>query len=471
MEHPGIRAFAVSKLQTLLSSHLVGLLLPLLFQLMVQEPASSALPQSDSADRSPLVSFLFTHACADLTVRFRLYWHFNLAKNSPNISPLMQQRVRQLHDSYLIFLTATMGELVTLSLLKSSAFADTFRSLPQTTVQEASALLARNLSSFLSAHSSCPLPVDPRFSIRSFLFDRVTIKPSQTRPVILPVHLSEEDRNVLLCYKFEDVRKDQLILLTISLFADILRPKVSQFRCTLPTCGHNPCPFLEQWEDPITYSVVPISCDSGFLEFVSGAETLADITQKKEDGTQESLQNWLIRTSVERDISRVVRPRFIRSMAFWTVVSCLLGLADRHLKNIMMLPTGQIFHIDFGWVLGVDPKPMMPPIRITQEMVDCMGNYGSADYHHFKQLSIFLYSELRHYYPLISQIIHVLSEVDPPIADFLMTKATLHAHLERAFLPNHSSEAACAEFDNMIERSWSSFAHNVNDLIRVVANK
>lgn len=66
------------------------------------------------------------------------------------------------------------------------------------------------------------------------------------------------------------------------------------------------------------------------------------------------------------------------------LTSSQLGIGDRHLDNIMMLPTGNLFHIDFGYIFGRDPKPMAPPIRFTREMADAMGGVNSEDYRLFK---------------------------------------------------------------------------------------
>ena len=34
------------------------------------------------------------------------------------------------------------------------------------------------------------------------------------------------------------------------------------------------------------------------------------------------------------------------------------------------------FHIDFGFILGRDPKAMPPPMKLSREMVDPMGPEG-----------------------------------------------------------------------------------------------
>ncbi len=42
-------------------------------------------------------------------------------------------------------------------------------------------------------------------------------------------------------------------------------------------------------------------------------------------------------------------------------------------------------HIDFGFILGRDPKPMQPPFKLSKEMVDAMGGFQSRRYEVFKE--------------------------------------------------------------------------------------
>lgn len=42
-----------------------------------------------------------------------------------------------------------------------------------------------------------------------------------------------------------------------------------------------------------------------------------------------------------------------------------------------------MFHIDFGYVFGDDPKMYPPPMRITKEMVEGMGGLSSSNYKKF----------------------------------------------------------------------------------------
>ena len=36
---------------------------------------------------------------------------------------------------------------------------------------------------------------------------------------------------------------------------------------------------------------------------------------------------------------------------------------------LYFLFSGNLFHIDFGYILGRDPKPLPPPMKLSKEMV------------------------------------------------------------------------------------------------------
>ena len=62
-----------------------------------------------------------------------------------------------------------------------------------------------------------------------------------------------------------------------------------------------------------------------------------------------------------------------QSCAGYCVITYLLGVGDRHLDNLLLTKSGCLFHVDFGYILGRDPKPLPPPMKLSKEMVEGMG--------------------------------------------------------------------------------------------------
>jgi len=55
------------------------------------------------------------------------------------------------------------------------------------------------------------------------------------------------------------------------------------------------------------------------------------------------------------------------------LVKTLVSLVHRHLDNLLLTEDGRLFHVDFGFILGRDPKPFPPPMKLCKEMVVAMG--------------------------------------------------------------------------------------------------
>ncbi|GIQ81801.1 phosphatidylinositol Kinase [Kipferlia bialata] len=97
----------------------------------------------------------------------------------------------------------------------------------------------------------------------------------------------------------------------------------------------------------------------------------------------------------EREEMQRKRDIFVRSAAGYCVATFLLGIGDRHLENLLLDYEGRLFHIDFGFILGRDPKPLPPPMKINKDMVLAMGGPTSQGYARFLSLSSEAYNILR----------------------------------------------------------------------------
>jgi phosphatidylinositol 3-kinase len=91
-----------------------------------------------------------------------------------------------------------------------------------------------------------------------------------------------------------------------------------------------------------------------------------------------------------------------------------LGIGDRHLDNLLLTASGNLFHIDFGFILGRDPKPFPPPMKLSKEMVDAMGGASSAQYQKFKSFCYIAFNSLRKSANLILNLFALMVSANVP---------------------------------------------------------
>ena len=242
----------------------------------------------------------------------------------------------------------------------------------------------------LRAKVPFPIPLDPGFSVGWFDMASVRVLDSSQKPVVVELigraaagdHPDTALPRLKLAFKAEDMRKDWIIMGVIRRMDAAINAPGSIVAAAVNDAG---APEFPGRIPVVTYNVIPVDRDAGIMEFVPGAETFDKVI----DGGKQNVNNWLADNAGDGGLHR-----YLDSLCASTVISYLLGLGDRHNENVMLTPDGQFFHIDFGYVVGEDPKATLAPtLKLGKTMM--IGNQNGPHYKRFMKLAGLIYRELR----------------------------------------------------------------------------
>ncbi|XP_015181948.1 PREDICTED: phosphatidylinositol 4,5-bisphosphate 3-kinase catalytic subunit delta isoform [Polistes dominula] len=184
-------------------------------------------------------------------------------------------------------------------------------------------------------------PLDPSFRWKHLKIEKCRVMDSKMRPLWLVFENADpfgEDIYLILKHG-DDLRQDMLTLQMLRIMDKLWKREGLDLRM-------NP------------YGCISTENRVGMIEVVLNAETIANI--QKEKGTfsataafrRGSLLAWLKDYNhTEAALNKAIE-EFTLSCAGYCVATYVLGIADRHSDNIMVKKTGQLFHVDFGHILG-----------------------------------------------------------------------------------------------------------------------
>ena len=138
--------------------------------------------------------------------------------------------------------------------------------------------------------------------------------------------------------KGDDLRQDQLCVQMISLMDRLLKRENLDLKLTPFRVGH-------RWGHGID-RVHPLAGHGGYF---GGTQDVDEIPRDTQSGSRRAV----------RLLDRCA-PEVVKSCAGYCVITYILGVGDRHLDNLMLAPDGRMFHIDFGFMMGRDPKVFRP---------------------------------------------------------------------------------------------------------------
>uniref|UniRef100_A0A667ZI28 phosphatidylinositol 3-kinase n=1 Tax=Myripristis murdjan TaxID=586833 RepID=A0A667ZI28_9TELE len=215
------------------------------------------------------------------------------------------------------------------------------------------------------------VPYDPRIRVGRILV-RCKVMASKKKPLWLefcPMSSPTGASPVGIIFKEgDDLRQDMLVIQTLVVMDSIWQEK------------------------SLDLNLVPYGCIStghniGMIEIVRDAATIASV-QKSQGGTSAAFKNdalfeWLKSKCPLQEIHYKVVEKFVNSCAGYCVATYVLGIGDRHNDNIMVTDQGNLFHIDFGHILGnrkhfLGMSRERVPFVLTPDFLHVMGRVRVA---------------------------------------------------------------------------------------------
>ncbi|KAF8985638.1 Phosphatidylinositol (PI) 3-kinase [Entomortierella lignicola] len=289
------------------------------------------------------------------------------------------------------------------------------------------------------------LPLDPRVEVTGIIPELTGIFKSSLLPLHLTFSCADGSQYQAIFKSGDDLRQDQLVIQLITLMDDLLRKENLDLKM-------------------MPYKVLATGPDHGMVQFVA-SQSLANVLNENNGSL---LMFWrkyhLDERSVETfGVKPEVMEAYVKSCAGYCVIMYLLGVGDRHLDNLLLSPNGNIFHVDFGFILGRDPKPFPAPMKITKEMVEAMGGFNSVHYQSFKSYCFTAYNILRKSANLILNLFGLM--VDANIPDIKAEPDKAVWKVEERFQLNLTDDEAIKFFQNLINESVSAVIPQIAETI------
>ncbi|EFC47585.1 phosphatidylinositol 3-kinase [Naegleria gruberi] len=350
-----------------------------------------------------LADLLIEKAERSLMVSNDLYWYLTIACEdsimgefyySYRARVLENYKTKKQHETVKMLQRQTK---MVQNLSEICLFGKTNRNSTEIVKEKFREIAERKVSSWdgiFEDNSSLILPLDPRVSVNNVDPTGVTIFSSNARPMKLAFKTSPKSTYHAIFKIGDDLRQDQLIIQIINTMDTILKDNGMDLKLT-------------------PYRVLACGKQEGFLECVLPSTPFAKIIEKQ------SIEEWLKDQNKNKSHQEMneVLDNFMKSCAGYCVITYILGIGDRHLDNILLTPDGKLFHIDFGFILGHDPKPYPPPMKLCADMVLGMGGSGSERYKSFIKNCCSAYNILRQHSRMILNLFILMIDAGIPNID------------------------------------------------------
>lgn len=299
-----------------------------------------------------------------------------------------------------------------------------------------------------------PLPLDPSVSVNGTFYEESTVFKSSLNPLKITFRTVDGGKYPIMYKIGDDLKQDQFVTQIISLMEKILASENMDLKLK-------------------PYKILATGQVEGFIQFIPN-NSLSHILANYNNSILQYLQTFNPDPTSHLGVVPQVMDNYIRSCAGYCVVTYILGIGDRHLENLLLSKDGHFFHADFGYILGQDPKPFPPLMKLPVQIIEGMGGLEDVNYKTFCQYCFITYITLRKNAHLILNLVQLMINTSIPALrtsteNNETEKIELLWKVEEKFMLDMNDEEAVLHFQNLIDSSVNAVLPVVIDRLHNLA--
>ncbi|XP_055503911.1 phosphatidylinositol 4,5-bisphosphate 3-kinase catalytic subunit gamma isoform-like [Leucoraja erinacea] len=398
-----VRKLAVRRLEGLDNDHLLRYLLQLVQVLKFE-------PYHDSS----LARFLIGRALTSKRIGHFFFWY---CRGEVMGSPSFSDRYSVTLEAYLLACGQTLLQDFQRQVHLASSLGHVATSLKAVIAEKGdvpsnAAALLHELLRQADLPQNVVAPYNPSLRVGRILVEQCKVLPSKKKPLWLeftPADLSDpHGRPICIIFKQgDDLRQDMLVLQTLVIMDSIWQENSLDLNLT-------------------PYGCIATGYNMGMIEAVGDAMTIAAVQRLKGGNSgafkNDALHDWLRSKLQVEEAYQQAMETFVTSCAGYCVATYVLGIGDRHNDNIMITERGNLFHVDFGHILGnrkrfLGLRRERVPFVLTPDMLFVMGRLNrrpSLYFQRFKDTCVQAYLSLRSHSSLLITLFSLMLRTGLP---------------------------------------------------------